>query len=47
MIKTKNCVILRKLNVMAKRKLHRYTGNEIASQPSIAEQLLRDTKIGN
>lgn len=32
---------------MARRKLHRYTGNEVASQPSIAEQLLRGTKIGN
>ena len=31
---------------MTRRKLHRYTGNEVASQPSIAEQLLRGTKIG-
>ena len=32
---------------MSKRKLYRYTGNEVTSQPSIAEQLLRGTKIGN
>ena len=31
---------------MTRRKLHRYTGNEVASQPSIAEQLLRGTKVG-
>ena len=31
---------------MTRRKLHRYTGNEVASQPSIAEQLLKGTKVG-
>ena len=32
---------------MTKRKLQKYTGNEVALQPSIAEQLLRGTTVGN
>jgi hypothetical protein len=45
----RNCIFVIKIKIliMARRKLHRYTGNEVASQPSIAEQLLRGTKIGN